>query len=278
MLNSIKQNLIKFKLGRAVLGKMLTFRARRRLQQAVTIYYDKLWIHVNSGTYIAQWMPNTKLNPSSGQTMLLSRWERLYLPNKGDTVLYLGAGVGGETLMFSKLVGDEGQVISLEAHPKTLSCLKKTVELNNLSNVKCLGYAVAEASKTVEIENSDQHIGNSIDRTEGVNTIQVQAKSIDQICSENSINKLSLLAMNIEGAEKFAIMGMAETVCKIERLAISCHDFKADRLNEDFFRTKKEILQFVKDIGFILFEVEFKTLWERDWVYAYNPNLINRYY
>jgi hypothetical protein len=64
---------------------------------------------------------------------------------------------------------------------------------------------------------------------------------------------------------------------KTKRLAISCHDFKADRLNDDFFRTKSRILSFLENSGFVIVEMEAETPWDRDWLYAYNPRLVNQF-
>jgi hypothetical protein len=42
-----------------------------------------------------------------------------YTPRLNDVVLDVGAGVGNATLLFARLVGSNGRVIALEAHPTT---------------------------------------------------------------------------------------------------------------------------------------------------------------
>ena len=48
-----------------------------------------------------------------------------YQPKPGDTVVDVGAGMGDDTLVFSRMVGPSGRVFSFEAHPDTFRCLQK---------------------------------------------------------------------------------------------------------------------------------------------------------
>ena len=46
---------------------------------------------------------------------VLDHWTWGYLPRAGDTVIDVGAGIGEEAVIFSRLVGESGRVISIEA-------------------------------------------------------------------------------------------------------------------------------------------------------------------
>ena len=50
----------------------------------------------------------------------------------------VGAGVGEETLTFSRAVGARGEVICIEAHPRTHQCLEMLIRYNRLENVTAL--------------------------------------------------------------------------------------------------------------------------------------------
>jgi hypothetical protein len=67
---------------------------------------------------------------------------------------------------------------------------------------------------------------------------------------------------------------MAAVVGRIAHAAIECHDFKADRTGNDFFRTKKTISEFLVGNGFRIVEMPFDDdpdkPWLNDYVYAYN--------
>src|SRR4030095_12023579 len=58
-----------------------------------------------------------------------------FQPTRGDVIVDVGAGVGEETLPFSRAVGDEGTVFCIEAHPRTFRCLQKLIHYNRLHNV-----------------------------------------------------------------------------------------------------------------------------------------------
>lgn len=55
--------------------------------------------------------------------------------------------------------------------------------------------------------------------------------------------------MNIEGAERFAVQGMTETLNQTEVFCISCHDFLASDKGDDMLRTKDTVKQFFQVHG-----------------------------
>ena len=65
-----------------------------------------------------------------------------------------------------------------------------------------------------------------------------------------SVKRVGFLKMNIEGAEALAIREMEETLRITRALCISCHDFRADNGESEFFRTKQLVQEAVKRAGF----------------------------
>lgn len=57
---------------------------------------------------------------------------------KGQTILEIGTGSGYQTALLSKLVGEKGNVISLEIIPQLLEFAKKNLKKLNLKNVKLI--------------------------------------------------------------------------------------------------------------------------------------------
>ena len=58
-----------------------------------------------------------------------------YCPTVGDSVIDVGAGIGEETLTASRLVGKNGRIMAIEAHPTTFKRLELMCQLNHLDNV-----------------------------------------------------------------------------------------------------------------------------------------------
>jgi hypothetical protein len=141
--------------------------------------------------------------------------------------------------------------------------------LNHLDNVTLLNVAVAAMESDVSI--SDRiayHANTTMGQGEG---IRVRGQKLDSIVCALALPRIDFLKINIEGAERFAIQGMSETIRKTRYVCISCHDFLADQGEGDQLRTKAEVSSFLEHRGF---EIETRASDDRphvrDTVYGYN--------
>ena len=200
---------------------------------------------------------------------VLDNWCFGYMPQRGDTVIDVGAGVGEEAIVFSKLVGSAGRVVSIEAHPRTFSCLSETVARSKLTNVVPVWAAITDDDAEAQIADSQDHLTNSI--ITGPRTLAVPAKSLDSLCDDLGIGSVALLKMNIEGAERLAVRGMDRLAERLKHVVISCHDFISDRDGNDEFRTFEDVRAKLESLGF---EIRTRSNDERSWVryYAYGRN------
>ena len=193
-----------------------------------------------------------------------------YTPKAGDVVIDVGAGVGEEALTFSRAVGKNGKVICIEAHPRTYRCLQKLVHYNRLENVVAVHRAVAEPScSEATIEDSAEYLSN---RSGNVAGISVPAATIDAIYQQVGLGRVNFLKMNIEGAERFAIQGMSETLRHTEVLCVSCHDFLAEAGGDGCLKTKSVVQLFLQRNGFKVVGREDHGFppYVRDQVWAYS--------
>ena len=60
-------------------------------------------------------------------------------------------------------------------------------------------------------------------------------KTLDELLVSQKIDKVSLLKLNIEGRGRYIVENLPHR--KIERLIISCHDFRFERGDREFYRT-----------------------------------------
>ena len=108
-----------------------------------------------TGSYILKTNHNflLRINPSEDAGVELSLHETgtyekgilSYLKStlrKGDCFVDVGANIGLMTIFASKCVGNEGQVVAFEAHPKTAELLKENIQLNQLMNIQVCQYAL----------------------------------------------------------------------------------------------------------------------------------------
>ncbi len=176
------------------------------------------------------------------------RWCLAYTPATGDVVVDLGAGFGDEALIFSNLVGPAGRVIAVEAHPKTFACLEQTVRRSAAGNVNCVQCAVSDRNGVLNISDSAEHVGNSLLLDGG--SVPVPARSLDSLWDEVEIDRINLLKVNIEGAERDMVKGMERIASRIRNIVIECHDFVADAGGGDQFRTRAEVTAALEAFGF----------------------------
>ncbi len=197
---------------------------------------------------------------------VIENWCWDYRPKAGDVVIDIGAGIGEETVAFSKMVGPTGRVISIEAHPETFSALVATVERSKLDNVTLLNCAVADKNGSIQIGTADCHVASSIFQGAGTT---VPAKTLDSIVDQLGLGDIAFIKMNIEGAEKLAIRGMDAVIWRLSATCISCHDFVADLQHDEQFRTKSEVLAALRAHGFrIRSRDDHPECWVRDYLYA----------
>jgi FkbM family methyltransferase len=202
------------------------------------------------------------------EASVLDNWTWDYRPVPGDTVIDVGAGIGEDTVVFSRLVGPAGRVFAIEAHPDTFACLQQTVARSGLSNVTAIHCALTDRDGKISISSHVDHVTNSI--FEDGADIRVPARTLDSIDAELGIGEIALLKMNIEGAEKLAVRGFERLAPRVRHVVISCHDFVATHFGGgDYYFTKDEVRTALEASGFAVRQREDAELsWVRDYLYA----------
>jgi len=195
---------------------------------------------------------------------VLDQWCWGYSLKSGDLVVDVGAGVGDDAVIFSKLVGPTGRVIAIEAHPRTFRCLLKTIELSGLNNVTAVNAAVSDQDGEIHMSNDADYKSNHA--TTDNHGMTVQARRLDDILIELDSLNPNLVKMNIEGAESAALRGMADTLRVLPQIVVSCHDFIADAGGDAALRTYDDVKNFLQRAGY---DVRKKREDTRPWIPYY---------
>lgn len=194
----------------------------------------------------------------------------IYTPDRGDVVFDVGAGVGGETLLFSRLVGASGRVVSIEAHPSTYGRVVELCNANGLANVTPLQVAAAESDGIVTITDLANHVRNTT-LAAARDGIEVPARRLETIAKSLDITHIDLLKVNIEGAEVSALRGLGPLLANTRYVCIACHDFLADEGGAETLRTKAAVRELLLEQGFELTSRDDAAApWTRDYVYGVN--------
>ncbi len=268
--------------GRKLLSAVATWHARSICRHDVDVFYDGVWMHRVGGlgaivdrSRFAYYRDSPAAWKTKLETIIAASedfWFHRYQPRPGDTIVDVGAAAGEDALVFSRAVGEAGRVIAIEAHPRTFSYLEKVCRWNSLANTTCLLCATMDRSCTVEIEDREKFISNTVLQLaaeSGARRLEVRGETLDRLLSEQGVTEIDFLKMNIEGAERLAIDGMQESLANSRHVCIACHDFRADRGEGEAFRTRDYIAQRLEAQGFRLTRREDDPRpYVRDHIYA----------
>jgi len=140
---------------------------------------------------------------------------------EGDVVLDIGAHVGTTTVPLSKAVGEKGKVIAFEPQGKMMNLLVKNVELNECENVHiskmCVGHVTGETTiiDTVLPSSIPEEFKSRIVQNFGGVCIGKGSEKINMVALDDlEFDKLNLIKIDVEGAEKVVIWGARETIRK----------------------------------------------------------------
>lgn len=191
-----------------------------------------------------------------------------YILRRGDVVVDAGAGNGEEVRSFSRLVGPEGKVIAVEAHPEAFEELREFCEIHDLRNVELVNAALASQAGEARITDlAEPELNSTLDA--GGTSIPVKAVTLDDLARKLGIYKIDLLKMNIEGAEVEALQGFERGLRQTHHLCIGCHDFLADDGRAgDEMRTRERVRNLLEQSGFIVHSQSHELPWISDYLYG----------
>jgi len=242
------------------------YRRRSRGKQKFSVDREGRWVNCQPEASVVS--PTIHTTSYAGfHDWVLDNWCWGYLPKEGDVVVDVGAGIGEEAIVFSHLVGPTGGVISIEAHPATFACLKETVRRSGLTNVTPLCIALSSTEGVAQIADVGSHLTSSI--VIGSGGTEVPARSLASLLAELDVRNVALLKMNIEGAERLAVRGIGPAAQRIANVCISCHDFLAERGEDEALRTKREVEPMLESFGYRLrTRPDHSDAWVRDYFYG----------
>ncbi|RLV01329.1 FkbM family methyltransferase [Streptomyces griseocarneus] len=192
--------------GKLALAGRLNARLRDRPRRRVVRTWNGDWFAVDTTDLIQRylylfgvWEPH------------MTHWLRRRL-RPGDTFVDVGANVGYFSLLASRLVGDQGRVVAVEASPAVHENLLRQARLNDCRNLRTVNAAVADEQGTLSIALASNHnLGAaSIVPYDGPTTatFEIEARPLPELLTSEEIAKARVIKVDVEGAEGAVVRGM----------------------------------------------------------------------
>lgn len=180
----------------------------------------------------------------------------------GMIVFDVGANVGDYSILFSKLVGESGQVYAFEPASSTVSILQQRLDKFDCRNVVAIRKAVFSEDGIVTLNEfpDDYSAWNSLGIPKMhnpadpsvlvpiVKTEAIDAIRLDTFCSEVGIEKIDYLKVDVEGAERDVLEGAGRLLGK---QAISFIQFEVSQnMLDGLNRTAKDVFETLIRFGY----------------------------
>lgn len=137
---------------------------------------------------------------------LYDRHELHYLRKNlksGDTFVDVGANIGIYALVASRVVGQAGTVIAIEADPENFQKLKLNVNQNKITAITACQVGVSDRDETLslKINTTGNRGGNSFVSSESRESVGVKCKPLIEILRQHDVGQLQGIKLDIEGFE-----------------------------------------------------------------------------
>tara|TARA_Y100001970_G_C14258763_1_gene877779 strand:+ start:14149 stop:14988 length:840 start_codon:yes stop_codon:yes gene_type:complete len=237
---------------------------------------NDLWLQKQNKTFFCDYSPNYRLKGDQADCFSADIFFNSYKPKKGDVCIDIGAGLGIDTRLMSKMVENEGKVFSIEATERTYKALEVCVKYNQLDNVTTSYCAITNQDGPVKISHDvGHHTENKIIFDDSSNYTIVEGLTIDHYIEMHNIEYVDYMKINIEGAEKFLIEKFNK-IKVVKNIAISSHDFLGFRTGDSSYFTKDSIIDFLEKNNFEYYMRDTGIDYIDGWIYGINKEFINK--
>lgn len=182
----------------------------------------------------------------------LTRWLQRRL-KPGDVFVDVGANIGYYSVLASRLVGDSGKVVAVEASPTFHQVLLRQVQRNGCTNLRAVNAAVSDREESLRFTlASSQNMGaNSIVPYDGPaeSTFEIAAHPLPDLLTEEEIARARVIKVDVEGAEGGVVRGLAPLLDRLRPDAELTIEVTPRRMSE-LGESVEELLETLKKNGF----------------------------
>jgi len=170
--------------------------------------------------------------------------------SSGDTFIDIGANIGLMSLHASKIVGDNGKVISFEPLPSTYEVLNKNIEINKCNNIVAEKFAIGSKNEFANFyDNLTINRGSAsfFRRDDEKSCHKITIKRLDDYLEENRFNRfVNCIKIDVEGWELEVLKG-AKTLLSSKKAPACIIEYS--KSHPTFGGKTQEIFTFFRSIN-----------------------------
>ncbi|WP_210585055.1 FkbM family methyltransferase [Streptomyces sp. GESEQ-35] len=171
----------------------------------------------------------------------------------GDTFVDVGANVGYFAVLGSRLVGDTGRVVAVEASPAFHDRMRQQLTLNGCTNVRTVNAAVSDSRRTLTfVLASSRNMGaNSIVPYDGPaeSTFEAEARPLSELLDPDDLARARVLKIDVEGAEGSVVRGLAPVLDRLRDDAEIAVEVTPERMAQ-LGDSVEELMETMRSHGF----------------------------
>lgn len=172
----------------------------------------------------------------------------------GWVAIDAGANVGYYSLLFSKLVGPGGLVYAFEPSNLIWGKLSKTIALNSPTNLRAFKLALSDACGKAALDSGPAgNLGKTrLLRMSTQGCDFVDQITLDSFAEQNTLSRLDVIKVDIEGCEERFLVGGAKTIERFKPVLLM--ELNPSALGS-FDTTVENVTANLRGLGYELFKL-----------------------
>lgn len=176
---------------------------------------------------------------------------RRFVP-EGSVVVDVGANIGFFTLKFAQWVGPAGQALAIEPDQENFDALTQALARSGVAaRVRTFKAVAAERPGSLLLERNEFHPGDHKIALGGAG-VAVPAVSVDSLADELAGRPVSLIKIDVQGAEMMVLAGARRTLAKHAPALFVEVD---ERALAHFGATSHELVSLLEGFGYRMHEL-----------------------
>lgn len=185
--------------------------------------------------------------------------KKLHMKMNIKNIIDIGANIGYHTMLFSKLVGNDGIIYAFEPQPQIFTLLSNNISNNNLNNVVLYNNACSDEETNVYLPKFIiplQNVENLGDITPNYNikindNYEIKSVIVDKL----GLSKIDFIKIDVQGWEIKVINGLKEILERDKPYLIV--EFEYFQLAKDN-RTCSELADVLRTNGYYIYYLDYE--------------------